>query len=155
MVVLNTITRPWDKREREKGVSESGGLLNPRENIHRTDIRGGGVQGEAGGGCLRRSSRPKSNWTPHPKEDPCERRRTLGAITMTARYRGLAIQGCFCPEECTGANGQGCGNTMSVVRTEHWVHVTRGRGLDLHPKYLRVRRDIPADMFFNNSPTTA
>jgi hypothetical protein len=37
---------------------------------------------------------------------------------------------------------------MTVVRTEHWVHVTKGRGLDLHPKYLRARRDIPAGMLF-------
>ncbi len=48
-VVLNTIARPWDKREREKGVNGSGGLFNPRENIHRIHVRGGGVQGEAGG----------------------------------------------------------------------------------------------------------
>ena len=33
-VVLNVIARPLDKREREKGLRESGGLLNSRENIH-------------------------------------------------------------------------------------------------------------------------
>ena len=86
-VVLNVIARPLDKREREKGFRESGGLLNSRENIHRIEIRGGGDQGEAGSGSLRRSSRPKSNWTPHPKEDPCERMRVLGVI----RYSDIVI----------------------------------------------------------------
>jgi len=86
-VVLNTIARTRDKREKEKGVSESGGLFNPSENIHRMDVRGREGQGEAGGGSLRRSSHPKPNWIPHPKEDPCERRRAMGDITMTARYR--------------------------------------------------------------------
>jgi hypothetical protein len=70
--------------------------------------------------------------------------RALGAIALSVRYRGLSIQGCFCPEECTGANGQDCGNTMPSLGLNT---VTEGRGHDLHPKYLRARRDIPGMLF--------
>ena len=55
----------------------------------------------------------------------------------------LPIQGCYCPEECTGVDNKGCGNRAPVFTSENWVHMARDGGLHPSPQCLRTKRDIP------------
>jgi hypothetical protein len=124
-------------------MTESGGLVNPVNEIRKVANTVGDVDGGASSG-LRRSSRAKSSWTPFRKEDCCARRRALGELSRSSGLQELPTQGCYCPEECTGFDNGGCGNRVPVFSTENWVHMTKGRGLDPSPQSLRAKRDIPA-----------
>jgi len=131
------------RRVRGEGMTESGGLVNPVNEMSKVAATVRDEDGDAPSG-LRRSSRVKSSWIPFPKEDCCERRRALGELSRSAGLQKLPTQGCYCPEECTGVDSGGCGNRVPVFTTESWVHMTRGRGLDPSPQSLRAKRDIPA-----------
>ena len=82
------------RRVRGEGMTESGGLVNPVNEIRKVANTVGDVDGGASSG-LRRSSRANSSWTPFPKEDCCARRIALGELSRSAELQELPPLGCY------------------------------------------------------------
>ncbi len=89
--------------------TKSGGLVD-QERVGNGMVEGANVSTGSPRLGPRRSSRVPLNWIPHVQEDCCARRSVLGELSLPAGQQELSLQGCFCPEDCTGVERKGCQN---------------------------------------------